>query len=201
MAFFIDAVMPSLIENVWSWTGRKILKHWLIHMDDMRPHNSGCAQRWIQASRAEPLPHPAHSPDLALSDFVLFGSINGKLSDYNCKSRTDLLNAITEIFTGVDQEVLLSVFESWVNRHKWVIKHEGSTGLTKEKTRDTSSRLAEKPGARTDRPAYIFSSDSGKVQFTSARGILTRSNPIFDLLDFHFSFFLAALSDIPHFER
>jgi hypothetical protein len=26
------------------------------------------------------------------------------------------LNAITEIFTGVDQEVLLSAFESWANR-------------------------------------------------------------------------------------
>jgi hypothetical protein len=29
-----------------------------------------------------------------------------------------LWNVITEIFTGVDQEVLLNVFESWVNQLK-----------------------------------------------------------------------------------
>jgi hypothetical protein len=34
------------------------------------------------------------------------------------------LNGITEIFTGIDHEVLLSVFKSWVNRLKRVIKHE-----------------------------------------------------------------------------
>jgi hypothetical protein len=34
------------------------------------------------------------------------------------------LNVVTEIFTGVDQNVLLSVFESWAKRLKWVIKHE-----------------------------------------------------------------------------
>jgi hypothetical protein len=35
------------------------------------------------------------------------------------------LNAITEIILRVDQEGLLSVFESWVNRLKCVIKHAG----------------------------------------------------------------------------
>jgi hypothetical protein len=56
--------------------------------------------------------HPAYNPNLAPSDFFLFEYIKGKLSDYNFESREDLLNAITEIFTGVDQEVLLSAFES-----------------------------------------------------------------------------------------
>jgi hypothetical protein len=34
-------------------------------------------------------------------------NIKGKLSDYNEKSRVDIQKAVTEIFTGVDQEVLL----------------------------------------------------------------------------------------------
>jgi hypothetical protein len=77
-----------------------------------------------KTSRAENLPHPAYSRDLAPSDFFLFGHIKEKLSDYNCEGREDILNAITEIFTGADQEVLLSVFESWANRVKWVTKHQ-----------------------------------------------------------------------------
>jgi hypothetical protein len=111
-AFFTDAVMPSLIESVGSRTRRKTLKDWLIHMDTVHSHNSGRGQRCIEALRAERLPHPAYSPDLASSNFILFGYIKGKLSDSNYDGREDLLNAITESFTGVDQEVLLSVFES-----------------------------------------------------------------------------------------
>jgi hypothetical protein len=58
-AFFIDAVMSSLIENVQSRTRKKRLKGWLIHMDNARPHSSGRAQKCIKASRSERLPHPA----------------------------------------------------------------------------------------------------------------------------------------------
>jgi hypothetical protein len=42
------------------------------------------------------------SPD----DFFLFEYPKGKSSDYNCESP---LNAITEILTGVDQEVLQAI--------------------------------------------------------------------------------------------
>jgi hypothetical protein len=68
-------------------------------MDKARPHNSGRAQRCIEASRAKRLPHLAYSPDLTPTDFF-FGHIKFKLSDYNCEIREDVLVAITEIFTG-----------------------------------------------------------------------------------------------------
>jgi hypothetical protein len=74
--------------------------------------NSGRARRCIEGSRAERLLYPVYSTDLRPSDFSLFGYVKQKLSDYNCESLEDLLNAIPEIFTGVNQEVLLSVFES-----------------------------------------------------------------------------------------
>jgi hypothetical protein len=76
------------------------------------------------------VPHPAYSSDLAPGAFFLFIYIKEKLSDYKCESREDLLNVITEIFTGLRQEVLLSVFEPWVNRLKRAIKNEG-TNYTK----------------------------------------------------------------------
>jgi hypothetical protein len=41
---------------------------------------------------------------------------------YIRESQEDHLNALTENSTGIDQELLLSVFESWL---KWVTKHEG----------------------------------------------------------------------------
>jgi hypothetical protein len=92
-----------------------------IHMDNARPHNSGRTQRCIEDSRAA----FALQLDLAPSDFFLFGFINGQQTDHHCQRREDLLNAITRIFIGVNQEVMLSVFESLANPLKWVIKHEG----------------------------------------------------------------------------
>jgi hypothetical protein len=94
-------------------------------MDNSRPHNSGWVEKCIEASRAERLPHPAYSPDLAPSAFFLFGYIKGKLSDYNCESREEPFTAVTEIVTRIHQEVPLSVFESCANRPKWAIKHVG----------------------------------------------------------------------------
>jgi histone-lysine N-methyltransferase SETMAR len=110
--------MLNVIENVRSRTRRQTLKRWLIHMDNARPHNSGQTQKCIEASRAEPLSHPVYSPDLAPTDFFLFRYIKGKLSDYNCENREDLLNGITAILTGVDEEVPLSVFDSCTKRLK-----------------------------------------------------------------------------------
>jgi hypothetical protein len=106
----VERTAPGLIENVWSQAPGKTLKNWLT-----RPHNSGRAQRCTEASRVERLPHPAYNPGVATSDFFLFGYIKEKLSDYSCEGLLNFLNAVTEIPIGVDQDVLLSVFKSWIN--------------------------------------------------------------------------------------
>jgi hypothetical protein len=67
--------MPGLIENIRSRTLGKMLKGSLIHMGNVHLHRSRQTQRRIDASRAECLPHPAYRPDLASSEFFLFGHI------------------------------------------------------------------------------------------------------------------------------
>jgi hypothetical protein len=83
-------------------------------MDAARAHNSGRSQRDIEASGAERLLHPVYRPELVPNELFLSGYMKGKSYNYVCESREDLLNVITGIFTGVDQEVPLRVFESWV---------------------------------------------------------------------------------------
>jgi hypothetical protein len=128
-------------------------------MDSSRPYNSERAERCIETATAEHLPHPAYSPDLTPSDFFLFGYIKGKLSDYNCQSREYLLNAITEMCTGVGREVLLSVFESWVNRPKWVINHEWKYYNKQRKSKRHFFKIGRENGRiRTSGTPYIISS-------------------------------------------
>jgi hypothetical protein len=62
--------------------------------------------------------YPAYSPDFAPSDFFLFGYLKEKLTDLDCRSREDLKNAITSIFTKIDKEILVAVFVSWIERFK-----------------------------------------------------------------------------------
>jgi hypothetical protein len=114
-------------------------------------------------SRAEHLSHAPYSPNLAPNDFFLFGYIKGKLSDSNCESREDLLSPVTEFFTGVDQEIPLSVFESRVKLLKLAVKHEGKYS-TKKRTKDISSRLAHKRGE------YVFAPDCDNDSETREKG-------------------------------
>jgi hypothetical protein len=72
----------------------------------------------IEAPRAERLPYLTYRPDLSPSIFFLLGNVKGKQLDHTCEIREDLLNAIIEIFTGVNQYGLPHVFESWVNQLK-----------------------------------------------------------------------------------
>jgi hypothetical protein len=60
---------------------------------------------------------------MASTNFFLPAYIKGKLVDYHSESREELVNAITVIFAGVDQEMLLWVFESCAKRLKWVMRY------------------------------------------------------------------------------
>jgi hypothetical protein len=115
-ALFIDGVMPSLIENITSRSRRKTFKGWLIHTANARPHHSSLSHERIRAAKAEWLPHPAYSTDIAPSDFFLFGFIKGKISDCHYQSRQDLLKMIAEIFSQIDKPMLINVFESWIKQ-------------------------------------------------------------------------------------
>jgi hypothetical protein len=69
--------------------------------------------------------YPAYSPDLALSDFFLFGYIKRKLTKYVILDRQGLKSAITHIFDEIGQETLITLFKTWINRFEWVREHEG----------------------------------------------------------------------------
>jgi hypothetical protein len=124
-AFFCDQVVPTLVEGITSHGYRKMLKGFMVHLDNPSPHNSRRSQECLGANRATRLQHPAYSPDLAPSDFFLFGYLKEKLTSFDCGSRDDLKSAITSIFSEIDKETLIAVFLSWMKRLRWVIRKKG----------------------------------------------------------------------------
>jgi hypothetical protein len=53
--------------------------------------------------------------------FFLFEYIRRKLAEYEVPDGQSLKSAITLIFDEIEQEILIAVFEPWINRLEWVI--------------------------------------------------------------------------------
>jgi transposase len=115
-SFFCDVVMPGLIQNMTCSSRGKTLTLFFIHLDNAPPHNSKQSQECIQASKAQRLPHPVDSADVAPSDFFLFGYLKEKLTAFHCTTRDEFKSAIITIFNEIDRETLRAVFNSWVER-------------------------------------------------------------------------------------
>ena len=60
--------------------------------------------------------HPPYSPDLAPSDFYLFGSIKRNLSGTSFDEGEELLSAIVEILDSIEKATLNRVFIEWMER-------------------------------------------------------------------------------------
>jgi hypothetical protein len=97
-----------------------------MHLDNALPHNSRKSNECLTEFHVRRVPHPVYSPDLAPSDFFLFGTVKAELQNYEIHSREDLIMAIRAIFDQISKEMLISVYISWIERLKWVIKNGGS---------------------------------------------------------------------------
>jgi hypothetical protein len=60
--------------------------------------------------------HPAYSPDLAPSDFDLFGYVKQLLSGCQFANQDSLLQAVSDILAGIEKVTLESVFHNWMER-------------------------------------------------------------------------------------
>jgi hypothetical protein len=77
--FFWNVVIPDLLEIICAESRRRMLKGVIMHLDNASPDNSRKSHEYLTEFRARRVPHPAYSPDLAPSDFFLFGKVKAEL--------------------------------------------------------------------------------------------------------------------------
>jgi hypothetical protein len=66
-------------------------------------------------------PHPLYSPDLAPSDFLLFGYVKGKLIKHRAETPFELIVRVRAIRAEIPRETLNAVFlESMERLQKYV---------------------------------------------------------------------------------
>jgi hypothetical protein len=70
-------------------------------------------------------PHPLFSPDLALFDFYLFGTITGRLRGRTFQEARELLETISEVSRSIRFIELQAVFRNWEDRLRRCIELDG----------------------------------------------------------------------------
>lgn len=123
--YFVNNILIPLSEKREQiWSGSKKKKMW-IHLDNSRIHNSKLTSSNYDSLGFKRPPHPAYSPDVAPSDFYLFGFLEEKLKGRKFKDPDELFESIIEILDSISMETLKSVFNHWIERCNWVINNGG----------------------------------------------------------------------------
>jgi histone-lysine N-methyltransferase SETMAR len=96
-----------------------------VYSDNAWPHTAKISRDYISRNRMKQAPHPSYSPDLAPSDFFLFGYAKGKLMRYRVETPSKLLVHIRVTLAEIPRETLNAVFLEWMERLQKCVQVDG----------------------------------------------------------------------------
>jgi hypothetical protein len=121
--YYRDNILAALTPLHPGPDGRQLV----LHADNARSHTARKCRTFCAENGLQLAPHPPYSPDLAPSDFFLFGYVKAKLQGMEFLSDQELLEAIREVVSGIASDTLNAVFEEWMERLEWVSKNNGDS--------------------------------------------------------------------------
>jgi hypothetical protein len=112
--YYINDILVAISDWRRKTGGTRPNKLW-VYSDNARPHTAKMSMDYIGLNRMKQAPHPPYSPDLAPSDFALFGYVKGKLMGYRAETPSELLVRIRVILAEIPRETLSTVFLEWMD--------------------------------------------------------------------------------------
>ncbi|GFN84039.1 hypothetical protein PoB_001054500 [Plakobranchus ocellatus] len=70
--------------------------------DNATPHTAKRTKEWLERYKWDIIPHPAHSPDLAPSDFHLAGPLKCHLGGKKFEDADELIGEVRDRFSKLD---------------------------------------------------------------------------------------------------
>jgi hypothetical protein len=124
---YFTAHILGPLHQVFFPTGRNPReKRLVVHVDNCSVHRSQTTRTFMQNNDMTDMPHPPYSPDLAPSDFYLFGTVKEKLEHDGITDEDQLFEVLVEILRSIPGEQLVAVFEAWLERVRMVSEGDGS---------------------------------------------------------------------------
>jgi len=123
--YMTTVILPNLVAKIKEKSPTKNTNGWHIHLDNSPVHNCTATRTAIENSGFIRLPHPPYSPDLAPSDFSLFGYLKTNLHSKKCNDQSELQQEVTEFLSNLPSNWFEHVWDEWDKRLRWVIENLG----------------------------------------------------------------------------
>jgi histone-lysine N-methyltransferase SETMAR len=119
--FVIETVLPCIELKLAERRPRLRATGAHLHMDNAKPHRSKKSIDKADEMGFVLVPHPPYSPDIAPSDFFLFGYLKEGFARTSFPDQETLISAVHPILTAISIEMLCRVFDDWIRRlHEWL---------------------------------------------------------------------------------
>jgi hypothetical protein len=86
-----------------------------VHADNARQHTAKLLTQYFNENRMKSAPHPPPSPDIAPSDFHLFGYVKRSLAGRSFEDTDQLLAAVERVLEGIEKVTLQAAFLEWTD--------------------------------------------------------------------------------------
>jgi hypothetical protein len=123
--YYITNVLTPLHEKFCSGGPEDCGIPLTIHIDNCSVHTSAATEQFMSDHRMIRMPQPPYSPDLAPSDFDLFGTVKSRLEQIQASDADDFFEQLEEILSSISVEELERVFAAWINRVHQVSEGNG----------------------------------------------------------------------------
>ncbi len=97
----------------------------ILHADNASSHRARRTRRFLRQTRTRTLEHPAHSPDLAPSDFWLFPRLKSRLKGQHFGNLGALRGAVDFILGQFPAAQFTEAFDQWGVRVRKCVQFQG----------------------------------------------------------------------------
>lgn len=125
-SYFLNNIIIPLENCEIVQHGIKQKQKIFIHYDNSPVHTSGLVKQHLESSKLTIMEHPPYSPDLAPSDFGLFGTMKSSFTGNEFETENELIEAITNFFKQKPKEFWISLFNEWQKRLRRCIEVHGN---------------------------------------------------------------------------
>jgi histone-lysine N-methyltransferase SETMAR len=122
--YYVSKVVTPLSES-WRERGGGTLRKLIVHAGNARPQSAIVSQQYMARNEMVIAAHPPYSPDLAPSDFYLFGHVNGLLRGESFETGEQLLSAVEGILRSLEKWTATKVFLEWMTRPERYVEING----------------------------------------------------------------------------
>ena len=120
--YFINQILHPLENSLSRKRPKRRVEGYFLHLDNAKSH---LVDEQISEMGFTRMVQPPYSPDLAPSDFFLFGYLKYLLEGHEFASVDQLQNQLDKILKSISKSMLLDAYQEWIKRLHRCIELKG----------------------------------------------------------------------------